>query len=715
MRNAATTAPRSPIHRLTSLALTALAATAGNSQAEEAAPADDQLAEVVVTATRREALIQDVPVSITAVSGDELKSRVALNLTDFMQSVPGVQLVNRGPNATEITIRGIASSGTLVPSYQKTTVGYYLNDMPLSENPQAAADIALFDLQRVEILRGPQGTLFGEGAPGGVVRTLVNMPNLDKFEAGASGQTFSYSGGDDSYNVNALVNLPVAPGKFALRLVGGYREDGGFIDDLVGPTLTEVVKDANSSHTSNVRILGKWQASEHLDASFSFIRSRTVRDESNSGVRINGVKRAGLMNEGSGEYNVSNITLNYQLPSATLTSSTNYLDIDSVVFFALPAGGGFVQTQLDHTTVKSWVQELRLVSNGTGPFRWVTGAFYKHQKRETGLPLDVYDSSTEPPTLVFPLFTIFNRRQFDQYAVYGEVEYDFSDRMTLVAGARETREKLDYTTEQHDLAGFFFPDPDTIDSGRETYNAFSPKVSLLFKLDEDRTLYATVAKGFRGPGVKNFYTGGSSTFGAETVLSYEAGFKAFMLDKRIFFTAAAYYNDWRDIQVPLNFGAPWMSEITNAGKAKTRGIEFELRAKIGSAWQLGGTAAFADSELQRYAVSPDLEGNDLGNAPKFSGSFFVDGHWALSNQLGLGARADYTYTGSRYDDIFNSAPKLESYGNLNARIGVDAQNWGVYLFGHNLTDKFAVYTGNTGSGFSVLAPRAVGVGFDVRF
>src|ERR1700675_2631122 len=140
------------------------------------------LAEIVVTATRREELIKDIPFSVTAFTGAELEDRAALNLSDFIQQVPGVMLVNRGAGANEITIRGLNANATQISSYQTTTVGYYLNDMPLSENPKADGDVPLFDLQRVEVLRGPQGTLFGEGAPGGVIRYITNQPNLGKFE-----------------------------------------------------------------------------------------------------------------------------------------------------------------------------------------------------------------------------------------------------------------------------------------------------------------------------------------------------------------------------------------------------------------------------------------------------------------------------------------------------------------------------------------------------
>ena len=195
----------------------AVAQTATPSQT--GADSGTALSEIVVTATRREETIKEIPFSVTSITGADLEERGAANLADFIQEVPGVLLVNRGAGQNNITIRGLNANATEISSYQSTTVGYYLNDMPLSENPQGAGDVPLFDLQRVEVLRGPQGTLFGEGAPGGVVRYITNQPDLQKFEGAVAAQGFNYKGGDDSYNVHLMLSAPVIDGKLAVRLV----------------------------------------------------------------------------------------------------------------------------------------------------------------------------------------------------------------------------------------------------------------------------------------------------------------------------------------------------------------------------------------------------------------------------------------------------------------------------------------------------------------
>ena len=688
-----------------------------NAQATGAASEEQSataLTEIVVTATRREELIKNIPFSVTAISGADLEERAALNLADFIQQVPGVMLVNRGAGANEITIRGLNANATQISSYQTTTVGYYLNDMPLSENPQAAGDIPLFDLQRVEVLRGPQGTLFGEGAPGGVIRYITNQPNLEKFEGAVAGQAFDYDHGASSYNGNLMLNAPLIDGKLAVRLVADYRNDGGFFDDYLGPTLTTVKKNANSSNTADVRLLVKWQPTDQFDGTFSFLHQKQNAGESNQSVMPNGQKMPGLENTDWVEWSLYNLTLNWKLPGVDLLSSSNFLTQKDFVFFALPAPAPFVQTQAQDEHIHNFIQELRAVSDSNEPLRWVLGAFYKDRHRDTALPLNLIDLSGETPVL--PFFTIDDVRNDKEYAVYGEGTYDFNKQFSVVLGGRYTHQKISYTTAQVDLADFIFGFPSFTDIGDTSYSIFTPKGSLLFHPNDDWTVYATIAKGFRGPGVKNFYTGGASTYGAETVLTYEIGAKTELLDKRLYLDLAIYYNDWTNMQIPLTFGAPWESEITNAGKARTEGVEMEARFAINANWQLGMSGAWAASKVLQYDVDPGAVGNQIGRDPKWTGSLYVDGNHPIAGLWKAVGHADYTYIGARYDDIFNTPPQLSSYGTYNAKLGVARESLELYVFGRNLANKFATYTGSVANGgYSILAPRALGVGAAYRF
>jgi iron complex outermembrane receptor protein len=700
-------------------ALFALASAAAEAQTAASQPAGSDesgrasLGEIVVTATRREESIKDIPISVTAISGVELESRSIQNLADFVEEVPGVMIVNRGAGANEITIRGLNANATFVSSYQATTVGYYLNDMPLSENPQGAGDVPFFDLQRVEVLRGPQGTLFGEGAPGGVIRYLVNQPNLNKFEGAVNAQGFHYTGGDSSYSGNMMLNAPIVDGKLAARLVASYRNDGGFVDVQVGPNLATTLKNDNSSTTTDVRLLLKWQATEHLDANVSVITQKQNAKESDQAVLATGIKQSGLENYDWVKYYLANITLNWHLPSATVTSSSNYINSSAFVFYASPAGPNAAATQAQPESIRNYIQEFRAVSEAKGPYRWVLGAFYKSRRRDTSLPLNIVDVTGATPP--FELFTIDDVRSDKEYAGYGELEYDVSKRVTLVAGGRWTHQESDFTTAQVDLASFIFGFPTYTDVGSTNYSIFTPKVSALFHLTDDTTVYGTIAKGFRGPGVKNFYTGGASAYGAETVLSYELGAKASLFNKRAFVAAAVYYNDWTNMQVPINLGAPWQSEITNAGKARTEGVELEARFAATQQLDIGGSAAFAESKLLQYVALPGIAGNQIGRDPKWTGSLFLDAHFPVGNGFRFRGRADYLYIGARYDDLFNTEPELSTYRIVNARLGVEKDRWEVYMFGRNLANQFATYTGTAQYGYSILAPRAVGLGATTHF
>jgi outer membrane receptor protein involved in Fe transport len=384
------------------------------------------------------------------------------------------------------------------------------------------------------------------------------------------------------------------------------------------------------------------------------------------------------------------------------------------VFFALPAPAPFAQTQTQNESIHNFIQEFRAVSSAPGPFRWVAGAFYKDRGRNTGLPLELVDMSGATPVL--PFFTIDDIRNDKEYAAYGEATYDFTKQFSAVVGGRYTHQEVSYVTDQVDQAEFIFGFPSHDDIGSTSYSIFTPKGSLLYRPTEDWTVYGTIAEGFRGPGVKNFYTGGASTYGAETVVSDEVGVKATLLDKRLFFDLAVYYNDWKNMQIPLTFGAPWQSEITNAGKARTEGVELEARYSVNQHWQVGLSGAYAESRVLQYAVDPAAVGNQIGRDPKWTGAVYVDAHYPISTGWEAAGHADYTYIGKRFDDIFNSQPPLESYGIYNARLGVDRDRLEVYVFGRNLANKFATYTGSViNGGYSILSPRAVGVGATFHF
>ena len=697
---------------LTAHAQSAADSTAPRSKASEKANSTN-VAEVIVTATRRKEEILNVPASLSAITNQELQARVATTLSDFIQSVPGVTFRSPSAGYNEITIRGINASETFVSSRQRSTTGYYLNDMPLSDNPQRGPDVALYDLQRVEVLRGPQGTLFGEGAPGGLVRFLTNMPDLNNYQASGQGEFYNYDHGGNSYLVNGMVNLPLIDDKLALRLVGGYRDEGGFTTVFVGPTFSTPVNNANTSKTFNFRGELRYKPNDHMTVDLTGIVSNQNYIEGNDGLDTHYTRIAGMLNTGKSNYKIFSGVITYDFPGVTVTSSTNYSLLDEFTFYAAPNSlvppTDQTQVETDHT--KTFVEEVRAVSTGTGPFRWVAGAYFTDRSLNVFLPLDTVNLYTDAST---PGFTIRDTRDYDQYALYGEASYDIVPQLTLTVGGRQTWENQPYELLQHDFTGgTFFPDADLHD--KLTYQIFTPKASIQYKFSKALVAYASISEGFRGPGILNFVNQGPSTYGAETVWTYEVGTKASLLDGKLYMTAAGFYNDWRNMQIPIQFGPPWASEVTNAGRARTSGGEFELRATPSHYLSFGGTLTIMDSVLERYAVVPSIQGNKLGRIPPVVGSAFVDGNFPITDAISVRARLDFLHTDSSFDNIFNSAPTLQAYNTLDGRIGLQAKTWEVYVFGRNLTNAFAYYSGNPSSGFTALAPRVIGVGATMHY
>lgn len=682
-------------------------------RSEEALSANQSIEEVLVTATRREKEVVDIPISVSAMSGRELEARSAVGLRDFIQSVPGVALESNSASGNQVTIRGIAASATGVSALQKTTVGYYVNDVPVSDNPQATGEVALFDMRSVEISRGPQGTLFGEGAPGGVIRYLTNKPNLEGFEARVAGQYFEQKDGGSGHMLNGMLNLANSEGTFAARLVASRRDDDGWVDALIGPTLSELVEDANASENTTTRVSLLWQISNKLTVEAMWMSGDTEQEDGSSRVQEETLTRPSpIPNFSESDYDLYNLTFTWDLPWAAFTSSSNFLDQSGFIFFTFPSVPN-VQAQEDTSSIENFVQEFRLVSTGDGPLRWVAGAFYKDQEREVSLPLNIIDISQDPWS-VNTFFFINNVREYQQWAGFGEVEWDATDRFTLTLGARYTNEELDYVTDQEDFVGFFFPT--FRDVGEDSYSDFTPKLSAMFEIREDSNIYATIVKGFRGPGVKNFYTGGESTFDAESVWSYEIGFKSYANDRAWYFAAAAYYNDWTDLQIPTQlFAAPWNVEITN-GEAESRGFEFEANAILNDNWRVGGTYSYVDTELLEYSTNPNFEGNQLLRIPEHTWSLFADARYPIGGGRNAYFRADYVNVGESFSEISNApGSELDGYGLLNVRLGVNDADWEVFLFSRNLTDEFIAYSGNQSTGYTAYGPRMIGIGGSFEF
>jgi iron complex outermembrane receptor protein len=570
---------------------------------------------VIVTATKRNETIQDVPFSINAQTAEDIARSGAGNLEDVARSVAGLSIQNLGPGQSQVAVRGV-SAGQIVRDQPgvKEQVGVYLDESVISLS-LFTPDIDLYDLNRIETLRGPQGTLFGSGSVGGTVRYITNQPEIGKQEGSLEANVNTISDGGTGGHIKGMVNLPLGE-TMALRAVGYHTEYGGWID-AIGPSGGE---DVNSGNRTGGRLALTIQPNESLTITPRIIYQEIGADGFNRAEAFNWLSGTTTLpddsqyllldEEFSDETMIADLTASLDLGPVTLTSVTSYIDRDILVSRDATALSSSVSSDLgyppssftlpsnlrDTTAYESTTQELRLSSNTDGPFQWLAGVFYSTNDRVYAqrLPTPGYDAVTDATLGAgtsaavangFPADSPFNSDlsySLTQYAVFGEASYDVTERMTLTAGGRF----YDFEEDRTISSGGLFANGDSNVKDTTSSDGFSPRVLVSYDATDAITLNAQASQGFRLGGVNDPLNvplctpqdqsifGGFQSYGDEKLWNYEAGMKA--LTGNVTFNAAAFYTDIQDLQVTLDAGSCSSRIVFNVEKAHTAGLEAEL-------------------------------------------------------------------------------------------------------------------------------------------
>jgi len=631
------------------------------------APADDQ--NIVVTATKREQNLQDIPFSINAQTEEDIQRSGATNIEDIARNVAGLSVQNLGPGQSQVSVRGV-SAGQIIRDQPgvKEQVGVYLDESVISLslfNP----DLDLFDLNRVETLRGPQGTLFGSGSVGGTIRYITNQPELDRFGGVIEGDLNVVDGDDVGGHLKAALNVPLS-GLGALRIVGYHTEYGGFIDARrEGGAIDE---DINGGRRTGGRISMLFQPTENIK-----ITPRIVYQE----VRAKGFNRQEVYNLYANPFTttrpavtfdereqflqlrekfadntfLADLTASFGFGGVELTSVSSYIDRSILVSrdasaltgsvsvdLGFPTAGVLLPSNLvDTTELQTFTQEIRLGSDRPGPFQWVIGGFYSNVDRiyAQRLPTPGYDVFTDARfgagTSVavangFPLNSPYNADlpyDIRQYAVFGEASYDITDQFTATAGLRY----YDFKEVRSFVSGGLFSNGDN-QTDETKSDGFSPRVLLSYKATDNITINAQASKGFRLGGVNDPLNlglcgpGDAATFGGfpryddETLWNYEAGVKSQF--KGVTFNAAAFYTDIKNLQITADAGSCSSRVVFNA-EAHTMGLEFELSARPLEGLDLSLAGSWIEAEIDRTRLTSGggilagiREGNRLPSVPK---------------------------------------------------------------------------------------------------
>lgn len=749
---------------LSAALLAAPAAEAQNGGSEKAAPVT--IEEVVVTATKRPEILQDVPVAVTAITAEDIEQRGFTNYADYANTVPNMFMEDRGPGATEIYIRGlVAQGGAGFP------VATYFGEAVTSvvSNHGGFANLRLVDIDRVEVLRGPQGTLFGANSLAGVVRIVPAASNLSAIQANvaASGWSTAHSG-SGSEHFEGVLNVPIVTDRLGLRVVGYQDHIAGYLDNVVpaadpidysaafqAPTGTLVIPghpaftrtDINSEDIWGARAALSWKPVDALSVDLSFTaQSVTLNSEPGAQPAIGeyAVQRAldlysrGVTKE---DERIGQLVVNYDWSNMTLTSATGYTRLkkhaaQDIGFLAAASGlGPQLWPLLDDTTGEQFTQELRLQSKGNAPWQWLVGYFYTNTTFDYGQFIPDYSCPTCLPEVLFQqnfALTTFGStvgQKQRQQSVFAETSYDFTPQWTVGAGGRYLRDNVESLNAAADGLLVGGPQPAPPPAGGRN-SVFNPSAYVRFKANEDMTYYLQASRGFRSgaPNQPEAYDpngpcastakeiGIRAITDPDTLWTYELGLKSVWGGGRVAANVALFHQKWKGVQLPATQPCGFNAAV-NGGNASGNGAELEMTARITDAWSGNLTAAYVYNKFDDVIPNAGYQaGGRVPGTPEENASAGLQYRFSLMHGWSGYARADYVFVGDVHYHFgvgTGSTDYLQGgYGQANLRLALQHEQLDIELFGRNVTDKRAAEATNDpsqGGYVYLLRPREVGL------
>jgi outer membrane receptor protein involved in Fe transport len=650
-----------------------------------AAQAQADIEEITVTATKRESTIQDVPFSINVQTQKDIQRSGATDLEELSRNIAGLTVQNLGPGQSQVAIRGV-SAGQIVRDQPgvKEQVGVYLDESVISLS-LFTPDFDLYDLNRVETLRGPQGTLFGSGSVGGTIRYITNAPNVDQFEANAELDVNTITDGETGGGIKGMVNIPLAEGSSALRLVGyttqfagwvdGRQEDGSFKEDVnsgdrTGARVALTFGGDNWSITP--RVVYQELTTDGFNRQEQFNLFAQPHTTTRPPVQLGERQQHLLLDEEfSDETTLADVVLDIGFSGFDLTVVGSQLERDILVSRDASALTNSVSIDLGYTEAQSTLPsnlrdttdlsqttfEARISSSGDNALQWLGGVFWSDVDRKYAqrLPTPGYQAATDDPANFGPgtsaavangfpdLDSPFNSDlpyDIEQQAVFGEISYDFTDVFNVTVGGRW----YNFDETRTITSGGLFANGDSGTVDTTSSDGFTPRVLASWDVSDNVTLNGQVSQGFRLGGVNDPLNpalctpedvaifGGFQAYEDETMWNYEAGLKS-TWDNGVTFNAAAFYSDIEDLQVTLDAGSCSSRVSFNVPSAHTAGVEFELGASPSESFDFSIAGSILESEFDSTVVDGTgallggvQEGNRLASVPEFqvaaTGSYY---------------------------------------------------------------------------------------------
>ena len=737
---------------------------------------DSGLEEVVVTAEKRESTVQKTPISMTAITGKDLAGLGLNNAQAIVQDVPGIAVATAGPGQAKYEIRGLSSDGG-----EAATIGFYLDDIPITPPATAttgksAIDPGLYDLGRVEVLRGPQGTLYGASSMGGTVKLVTNAPDF----AGTYGSSETTGSGTVSgganYGESAMFNVPLIDNEVALRMVGTYTHTSGWLDRIVVPNFplspdggttrgqvanvpgSKVYSDVNDENLANGRIELLIKPSDQLTIKPAIFFQNITQGGSNTFDSVPGTpahyEAFNVSEPFRDQFSVVSLPIDYNFGPVELTSVTGYWTrhirqqqdateqfVTYVPFpaFAVADGGPGASYATEVDGLHQVSQELRVASSAQSRFDWLGGLYFSDYH-------DTFTTWSAPPGVVAQpevygtpfLYNVTEPLHVRQEAIFAHGTYSLTDALKVEAGGRYFWYQTQFDSAS---SGYLYGSVTPLYTyANAAQHGVNPMVNISDQVTSNVMLYASAAKGFR-EGAGNFpisTTGAAgapclasleaiglksapNTFNPDSVWSFELGEKARLADQRVILNTDVYDIRWSNVQTPVALSCG-LGFTTNGPKAEVRGGEAELEAQIVPSLTLSQSVGYAHAVYtENYAPALIEDGQPLLNAP----------HWTVSSVLRfeqpvgdrkLVVQLRNAYESSSYD-LSYQINQLPSRDTMGLRTGLETQRWSGYLFVDNVLNQhqkleninLLSYTAPPYNRIATNQPLTVGLTLEVRF
>ena len=729
----------------TALAIALLAAAApAHAQSVAAAagavaPVQDDangVADIVITAERRSESIQKVPVAVTAFSAEDMRRANIKDIGSYFASTPNVFITdspirsgnNVSSSALGLAIRGISNVGGNASSF-----GIYLDDFNISH---IALNPHLLDMERVEVLRGPQGTYFGRNASAGVMSLSTAKPSTD----GVAGLIDASFGSFNTAEVSGAINLPISS-NVAIRAAAKWEgSDGEFRNKYPAGG-------GNGHDYKAARLSLRATPTERLTIDLSY--NYTKEHDDDFGVINTGVTSGFIQSICPGvtftcpvdtnigfypknrrdyshndplkvdnEYHIAVGRLQWEGDAISVTSITGF---GSAKFYRSGeldfSSKDFLREAYNSNTRQSLSEEIRIQSVGDGPFKWTVGGVIARDKIHNGELITAGKENDIGLPEGFIIELSHYRQTITSKAVFAEAAYNFTDALSLTLGGRYSHDTINRTEDQIEFEG-----PFAQVAGKRSFDDFSPRAVLKYQATPDLNLYASASKGWKSGGFQLDPQRARSDFGAETLWSYELGMKSTWFDRKLRANVALFYIDWKNVQVSstvigldshgaiINYAG-----ISNAASASSKGVEFELVAAPTRQIELGANLGYMDAKFDKFTDAQtdygqvDLSGKPLPKAPKWTISSYAQYSVPLSSNVSAFLRGEYFHTSDTYTNVNNIAAvatgqplfpyRVNGYDKVNLRLGIETDRYRVTAYVENLFDA-KYYTSSFDFGFA---------------